>query len=86
MGRQQGTKCGRKARKTQGGESTTKAGKKRIAMTASEDTSSSESDSDSSCNIENVGTEDCTPEINRREKGTPIDNFVCEYAFGRKIN
>ena len=86
MGKQQGTKCGRKTGKTQGGETTTKAGKKRIAMTATEDTSSSESDSDTSCNIEDADAEDCTQEINRREKGTPIDIFVRECSFNLEIS
>ena len=86
MGKQQGTKCGRKKGKTQGGGSTPKAGKKRIAMTATEDTSSSESDSDTSCNIEDADAEDCAPEINIREKGTLIDNFFRVCSFDLKMS
>ena len=67
-----GTKTGT----AKGGELKARTGKKRDAMTAPLDTSSSVSDSDSSCDDGIANAEECAPKT-RQIKGTPIGTNVC---------
>ena len=73
MGKPNGTKTG----PAQGGELKTRTGKKRNAMAAPLDTSSSESDSDSSCDDGRANVAECAPEITKQLKGTPVNTHVC---------
>ena len=86
MGKQHGTKGNRKTGTNQGGEPTTKTGTKRAAMAAPKDTSSSELDSNSSCNNGDADAENCAPEITRQKKGTPLRILFVQYPINIEMS
>ena len=48
------------------------------------DTSSSESDSDSSCDDGRADEAECAPEITKQLKGTPVNLRVCCFDVNKK--